>query len=152
MDGGLDRVGEIRRELLLQWQIEEEAPGLFGHWRRALSLPLVGIFIAIAIVVRLGTRRGRSARSEPTWLHPIFDRVRRVLLTGVPEAEAGNSGRAALSLLLVVALAALPFVTRIGFGMPWLHAGAPELLPVVAGVGLLLYLGVRYLQHGRGSG
>ncbi len=151
IDGGLERVSEIRDELRAQWQVAEESPGWFGYWRQALSLPLVGVFIAIAVMVRLGTRRGRSARPERIWWHPAADRVRRVLLAGVPEAEAGEAGRAALSLLALVTLASLPLANRLGFPLPWLHAGAPALLPTVAGFGLLVFFAMRYLRHWRGD-
>lgn len=151
IDGGLERVDEVRSELLAQWQVTEEAPGWFGYLRRALSLPLVSIFVVIAVVVRLGTRRGRSARAVLTWWRPGAERLRRVLLAGVPEAEMGRAGRAAASLLLLVGLASLPLANQLGYGLPWLHARVPGLLPIVAAVGLVLFLGLRYLFHGRGE-
>ena len=152
MNGGLARVEEIRSALSAQWLVADEGPGWVGYLQRALSLPLVSVFVIIAIVARLGTRRGRSAKPKPVWGHALFDRVRRVVLAGVPEAENGRAGRALVSLLLVVALATLPWAHRLGYGQPWLDADAPGLLPVVAVLGLILYFAGRYLVYWRGDG
>ncbi len=151
MSGGLERVAEIRSELRAQWQVQEELPGWLGSWRRALSLPLVTIFVLIAIIVRMGTHRGRSAKRMHNWWRPRLDRVRRVFLPGVAEAEDDKAGRAALALLVVVALASLPLADRLGYGIPWLHAGAPALLPIVAAASLVVFFGVRFLIVGRGG-
>ncbi len=151
INGGLARVDEIRSELRAQWKVAEGEAGWFGHWRRALSLPLVAVFVLIAIVIRLATRRGRTARPMTQWWRPGFDRLRRVVLAGVPEAEVGRSGKAAVVLLVVVALATLPLANRLGYGLPWLHAGAPLLPPIVAALGLALFFGLRYRSQGRGQ-
>ncbi len=151
IDGGLARVDEIRSELRAQWQVAEGTAGWFGHWRRALSLPLVAVFVLIAVVVRLLTRHGRSSKPTPHWFGPGIDRLRRVLLAGVPEAEVGRTGRAALWLLALVGLATLPLAHRLGYGAPFLHAGPSLLPPLVAVGGLVLYFALRYRKQGRGE-
>jgi tetratricopeptide (TPR) repeat protein len=149
LDGGLGRVGEIRSELRAQWRVGEEPPTWFGHWRRALSLPLVIVLILIAVVVRLVVRRGRSVQPAKEWWSSRLDLVRKVLLTGVPEAEEGRPLRAAAALLALVTLATVPLVSALGYRLPWLHEPPQALLPSLSVVGLLLFFFLRFLRYSR---
>lgn len=149
LDGGLRRVADIRSELRAQWRVREEVPGWLSHWRRTLSLPLVAVFLGISIAVRLLTRRGPLAKPVEGWWGSRVDRVRRALLAGVPEAEGGHPGRAAIAVLVMVALGALPLIGSVGYSVPWLRGPSTNSLVGVSVVGLLLFLGLRYWNEGR---
>jgi tetratricopeptide (TPR) repeat protein len=151
LNGGLGRVDEVRSELQAQWRVGEELPTWFGHWLRALSLPLVVVLILIAVVVRLVTRRGRSVKPSASWWGPRADRIRRVLLTGVPEAEDGRSAMAAVWLVTLVGLATLPAASLLGYRLPWLHEPPPMLLPAISALGLAIFFLARVLIYGRGD-
>lgn len=151
LDGGLQRVDEIRSELKAQWRLGEELPSWVGQWGRAVSLPLVAVFVGIAAAVRLLTRRGRRARKSNTWWESRADSVRRVLLAGVIEAETGKSGQAILWLTGLVAILSIPFVGRGGYALPWLHQPSPFFLPALSGVLLLIFFLARFWAQNRSA-
>ena len=85
--------------------------------------------------------------SQRGWLPGAADLWRRVLLPGVPEGEADRWGRALAALLLVVALASLPWAHRLSLPIPWgidPRTGVPSLL-AAAGLGVFLLL--RFLRE-----
>ncbi len=149
LDGGLDRVEEVRAQLLSQWRVEEERLSWFALWRRSLSLPLVGVFIAIAIAVRFLARRGPLAKSTGVWSKSRLDRVRRALLVGAPEAEVGQVARALGALVLLMVFGTLVGLERLGYSVPWLAGPAAGLPLGIAGVGLTLVFLLRFWRDGQ---
>ena len=66
-----------------------------------------------------------------------------MLLPGYAEAEAGQSLRAFLAVLVPVALVTLPLIDNLGYRQPILFAPGGTLLLTVSVVLLAIYFGVR---------
>lgn len=148
LDGGLARVPEIRAELAREWRLGDAPPSWLRRWQGSLSLPLAVIFVLIALIVRLvtGSVGGRARQVRDRWWSSRIDLLRRVLLPGLPESEAGHWGRAVLSVATVTALATLPMVGRLGYAVPWSCDPPDPLLPLAV-AGLLIYFSLRLLAE-----
>ncbi len=150
VDGGLERVGEIRAELRGEWR-RGEAATWTTLWRRTLSLPLAIAFVLIAVGVHLASRGSgnRPAGISGHWLPGRTDLVRRVLLPGIPEAERGQWGRALGAVAPAIGLATLPVVAIIGLPVPWGLDPGSGLAWAALAVGGLLYLLLRWRGESR---
>lgn len=146
--GGFDRQGEIRGELARQWRDQEANSDLFALWRRTMSLPLALIFVFPAILVYfISTKVGnRSRRVERAWLAEPFETLRRVLLPGFSEAEEERWLSSFIALLVPLFLVAMPFWTRVTYGVPWALIPPPIGLGFLPHVGLLVFLLIRGLR------
>ncbi len=150
VDGGLERVGEIRAELRDQWRRGSTATWT-TFWRRTLSLPLALVFVLIAVGVHLASRGSgnRPAGLPDRWWPGRLDLVRRVALPGVPEAERGQWGRALAAVAVAIGLATLPVAASLGFPVPWGLDPGGGLAWVALAVGGAIYLVVRVLAESR---
>ncbi len=150
VDGGLERVGEIRAELRAEWR-RGEAATWTTLWRRTLSMPLALVFVLIAVGVHVASRGSgnRPAGLPDRWWPGRADLVRRVLLPGFSEAERGLWGRALGAVAAALALATLP-AAAIGLPVPWGLDPGSGLVWVVVAVGAAIYLLLRLrVESGR---
>ncbi len=134
---GLRRSGEIRRQLL----VARRSAG--GPWPRAalwggsVALPVLGLFVLLAVGVAALTRRARMRRLEPApWWRGGLETWRRVLLPGFVEAEHGRWGTALLALLALALCLALPLAGRLAYPIPQPDAPGADPLWLLAGLGL----------------
>ncbi len=153
-DGGLERVGEIRRQLAEAWRGGEAERSGVALWRRAVTLPLAALVLIVAVAVRLilgPVRVGGGEVSAGRW-RGTAEPLRRVLVPGLRAAEEGRWGRAAGSLLLVTALLALPASRPLAFPVPWGFEPGPLPWAWIAGIGLALYFGLSFWAELRRGG
>lgn len=147
-DGGLARVGEIRRHLAPILAAHGHPTGTSARLSVLVGVapPLAALAALVAAVLLHLLRRRRGYSEPPLWVrvgHKTVDRWRRALLPGFSSAEAGEGGRGFLSLLVVVALFALPLLRRLTIALPWGY-GPGSTLPWVAAIaGLALFFGAR---------
>ena len=131
--GGFGREREIRRELAREWREQDADSDLFALWRRTMSLPLALVFVLPALFLYFIANKGgnRSRRIDSSWLSEPWETLRRVLLPGFFEAEEGHWAGALWALLIPVVLVAIPFWSRVAYGVPW------ALVPPAVGLGYL---------------
>ena len=136
--GGFDRQREIRAELAQNWRKQGGNSDLFALWRRTMSLPLALIFVFPAVFLYLISSKGgnRSRRIERVWFPEPLESVRRILLPGFAEAEGERWGRALIALAIPLLFLAIPFWTRVTYGVPW------AVVPPALGLGLLPLVGI----------
>lgn len=154
--GGFDRQREIRGELARLWREQESNSDLFALWRRTMSLPLALIFVFPAVLLYfISTKVGnRSRRIERSWFPEPFETIRRVVLPGFSEAEDERWRSALIALLVPLFLLAIPFWSRVTYGVPWALVPPPlglGFLPLVALVIFMLIRGLRILRRSRAS-
>ena len=149
--GGMARIPEIRRQLLVSWGGREVRSGRLDLFRRGLPLLVSLSLVLIALALHLA-RRPFGYTEGPVEILPegAFDRWGRVLLPGLVAAEVGEGGKAFAALLAPLALAMLPLVGRLGVPIPWRYDPG-NLSWVVAVLGLSLYFGVRLRRELRGE-
>ncbi len=151
--GGFDRQGEIRDELARLWREQESNSDLFSLWRRTMSLPLALIFVFPAIFLYfISTKVGnRSRRIERAWFVEPFETIRRVLLPGFVEAEEDRWSSALGALLVPLVLLAIPFWSRVTYGVPWALVPPRLGLGFFPLVGLMVFMLIRGLRILRSS-
>lgn len=140
-DGGLERIPEIRRELLATYRPPEG--GRDGGWlQRGLGLALAGaVVLAAALLGRL--RRSAGDAEQPPVGAGRHGHWLRAFVPGLAAAQAGEGGRSFLALLLPVVLLLLPLGRRIGYPAPWGYDPGNLVPWVLAIAGLVVYLGAR---------
>jgi tetratricopeptide (TPR) repeat protein len=142
LPGGLERIPEIRRELLASWRGERSASQL-ELFRRGLPALVSLSLILVAMALHLARRpfgypeRPLDARSG------AFQRWRRVLVPGFASAEVGEGGRCFLAILLPVIFLMIPLFGRVGYRIPWSYDPGNLASWILAILGLSLYLGAR---------
>ncbi|MFQ5525730.1 MAG: tetratricopeptide repeat protein [Thermoanaerobaculia bacterium] len=151
--GGFDRESEIRDQLASAWREQEANSDLFALWRRTVSLPLALVFVFPALLLYFIAHKGgnRSRRIDTTWLPEPFETVRRVFLPGFVEAEQGYWAGAVTALLIPVVLLAIPFWSRVAYGVPWVLVPPAVGLAFVPLIGLAIFMLVRAIRVLRGS-
>ncbi len=147
VDGGFDRIPEIRR------QLEARIAGpVAGHGRidllRRYGTMLLGLGLLLAALGIDALRRNRSGYSEAPLDLKLgsrpWQRWLRVLLPGLPSAEVGDGFRGYLAVLAVLALASIPFLPRLGFRIPSGFGPGQGTAWLITIVGLLAYYVARY--------
>ena len=142
--GGLDRTAQIRGRIAAAWRSGEVKPSWY------LSLPPAVLFVAIAVVLQLLLPVGmRSLLAEESADLPALNHWARTFLPGYVEAEARRPGAALAALVVPCALLALPLAVRSGFRLPWLFVPSSWLSWWVVGVGLVLWMLIRFLRQRR---
>ncbi len=144
VEGSARRYGEIRRELVARGRVDAMPTGL--EWlRRELTLSVTSALLLAAVALhvlrrRFGytTRIRLSRRSNSVWA-----RLLRALIPGWHSAEEGHGGRGFGLALLVVALVALPLLSRLRYQLPIDGELATWPLLVVALLGLMALIMVR---------
>ncbi len=147
VDGGFDRIPEIRR------QLEARIAGpVAGHGRtdllRRYGTAGLGLGLLLAALGLDVLRRNRTGYSEAPLDLKLgsrpWQRWFRVLLPGLPSAEVGDGLRGYFALLAVVALASLPFLPRLGFRLLSGFGPGQGTAWLITIVGLLAYFIARY--------
>ncbi len=141
--GGLERTAQIRRQIAAAWRSGEVKPSWY------LSLPPAVLFVAVAMVLHLLVPAGKGGARPPEGVGLAGNRWARALLPGYVEAEARRHGAALGALLVPAALIGLPLAVRSAFRLPWLFLPDSHLSWWVAGIGLALWAGVRFLRQER---
>lgn len=147
-DGGFQRIPEIRRELAEVWKSREEG-GRQGLIQQASAPAAILVVLLLALGLdALRRRSGRSGYSEPPLDLKLGSgraaRWSRVLLPGVPSAEIGEGWRSFGALLVPAALLALPFVSVLGYRVPWSYDAGNGVTWILALSGLIVYVAIRY--------
>ena len=141
-DDGLQRVPEIRRQLQSTYRLQEGASANLELFRRWLSLLVPVILVLLALSIHLARRPfGLTEKVAEPRRHQA--RWQRVLVPGLPSAEAGEGIRSYLSLLLATGFLMLPLFGRLGYRIPWGYDPGNLLAWVLAILGILLFFGLR---------
>ena len=156
VDGGVERIDEIRRELRSAWNVIE-APVPF--WRSVLDAASVGLVTIVAVLAValevVGRRKGfyahrrRSSGRDAGDDEADRDDARSLVATLIPGAAAARRAeglRAFGSLLPPVALLTLPLVTLLGYRIPWGFDPGSSVMWTVAVAGLLAYATSRVVR------
>jgi len=150
IDGGFQRVDEIRAELSAGWRGAEAGSPWSAIWRRSLTVPMAIAFVVLAIGLRVMTRGSsrRAAGPASGWLRGSADRWRRVLLPGVAEAENGEWAGLFAAVVPLAAVLTMPLLDAMVFRMPWTLDAGGNLIGVLVGAGLVVYLALRWWREG----
>lgn len=144
-NGGLGRRDEIRRLLVAAWA-EAPSGGIsaarsFSRWASP-----AGAGVAAILGVTLFLLRRKQGFGQPSpwlaWRSDPFSRWLRALFPALSQAELGEGGKVALSVLALSLVAMLPLLFSIGIVLPLaggLPSGPPWVLFVVS---LLVYVGL----------
>jgi tetratricopeptide (TPR) repeat protein len=147
LPGGLERIPEIRRELLASWRGGERAASQLELFRRGLPAFVSLSLILVAAALHLARRpfgypeRPLDARSG------AFQRWRRALVPGFASAEVGEGGRCFLAILLPLVFLLIPLLGRVGYRIPWSYDPGNLASWIIAILGLSLYFGARLLRE-----
>ncbi|MES1241106.1 MAG: tetratricopeptide repeat protein [Acidobacteriota bacterium] len=133
--GGMDRIPEIRVELLETWRRQEGADARLILFRR--GLPLLISFVLILVAVALHFAR-RSERPEAPVERRTLGRWGHVLLPGLRSAEEGEGVKVYAALLVPLAFLMLPLFQGIGYRIPWGYDPGNLTAWIVAILGLAL--------------
>jgi len=143
-DDGLQRIPEIRRQLMSTYGMQEGASANLELFRRWLSLLVPVILALLALSIHLARRPfGLTEKVAEPRRQRTRDRWRRVLVPGLTSAEAGEGVRSYLSLLLAVGLLILPLFGGLGYRIPWGYDPGNLTAWILAILGILLYFGAR---------
>lgn len=141
-DDGLERIPEIRHQLMSTYRLQEGASANLELFRRWLSLLVPVILVLLALSIHLARRPfGITEKTPEPRRHRT--RWRRVLVPGLASADAGEGVRSYLSLLLAVGLLMLPLFGRLGYRIPWGYDPGNLAAWVLAILGILLFFGAR---------
>lgn len=143
-DDGLERIPEIRRQLMKTYRVREAASANLELFRRWLSLLVPVILVLLALSIHLARRPfGLTEKVAEPRRQRTRDRWRRVLVPGLTSADAGEGVRSFFSLLTLVGLLMLPLFGRLGYRIPWGYDPGNLIAWVLTVLGVLLYLGAR---------
>lgn len=143
-DDGLQRVPEIRRQLMSTYRLQEGASANLELFRRWLSLLVPVILVLLALSIHLARRPfGVTEKAAEPGRVRTRGRWQRILVPGLTSAEEGEGFRSYLALLLAVGLLMLPLFGRLGYRIPWGYDPGSLTAWVLAILGILLFLGAR---------
>ncbi len=147
VDGGFQRIPEIRR------QLESRLLGAGSANRRVDRLRRYGpaglaLGLLLAALGLDALRRSRSGYSEaPLDLKlgsSAWQRWLRVLLPGLPSAEVGDGFSGFSAAVILLALASIPFLPRLGFRLPTSFGSGQGAAWLIMVIGLVSYFIARY--------
>lgn len=143
LSGGMDRIPEIRRELMASLGGEERT-GRALLLRRGLPLFVALSLVLVAAALHLARRPfGYTERTGELIREGAFDRWARIFLPGMASAEIGEGGKAFFALLLPMALLMLPLFADLGVHIPWRYDSGNLVSRSIAILGLALFFGIR---------
>jgi tetratricopeptide (TPR) repeat protein len=133
--GGMDRIPEIRAELLDAWRQQEGTDARLILFRRGLPLLVSLVMILVAAALHFARRTERpdapaERRALGRWGH--------VFLPGLRSAEEGEGGKVYAALLVPLAFLMLPLFEGIGYRIPWGYDPGNLAAWIVAILGLAL--------------
>ncbi len=148
LGGGIGRAEEIRGELF-GGESGDGPEQIWGPLDRRL-FPLAVAFALATGGIHLLRKRGSRRKTPPMpWWHGSLDVVRRALLPGLAEAEDGRFLSAYLALLVPVTLVTLPLLGHFGYAVPWGFGPSRSAYWLLAGIGLVVYFGLRVARQVR---
>ncbi len=135
--GGMERIPQIRKELLETWRKQEGNDARLILFRRGLPLLVSAVLILVAVALHFARR---TERPEVPAERRTLGRWGRVLLPGLCSAEAGEGGRVYAALLAPLACLMLPLFQGIGYRIPWGYDPGNLAAWIFAVLGLLVVL------------
>ncbi|MCB1036105.1 MAG: tetratricopeptide repeat protein, partial [Acidobacteria bacterium] len=147
--GGLQRIPQIRRELLeARGRPQATGSSMLQLARRWLSLIVSAAVLLMALTLHLARRGfGYSEPVLPRMSRSAWAPLLSVLVPGLSSAGEGKGIAAFMAFVPPVALLALPFSEVWGVRIPWGFDPGGQLLWVVATLGLVVILLVRLLRY-----
>ncbi|HKH47630.1 MAG TPA: tetratricopeptide repeat protein [Thermoanaerobaculia bacterium] len=143
-DDGLQRIPEIRSQLMSTYRMQEGASANLELFRRWLSLLVPVVLALLALSIHLARRPfGLTEKVAEPRRQRTRDRWRRILVPGLTSAEAGEGVRSYVSLLAAVGLLILPLFGGLGYRIPWGYDPGNLTAWILAILGILLYFGAR---------
>jgi len=143
-DDGLQRIPEIRSQLMSTYRMQEGASANLELFRRWLSLLVPVVLALLALSIHLARRPfGLTEKVAEPRRQRTRDRWRRILVPGLTSAEAGEGVRSYVSLLAAVGLLILPLFGALGYRIPWGYDPGNLTAWILAILGILLYFGAR---------
>lgn len=143
--GGMDRIPEIREELLETWRGQEGTDSRLILFRRGLPVLISLVLMLVAVALHFARR---SERPEAPAERRTLGRWGRILLPGLRSAEEGEGGKVYLALLVPLAFLMLPLFEGVGYRIPWGYDPGNSAAWIVAILGLALILVTRIrLDH-----
>jgi len=140
-NGGLDRVGEIERELD---DARGVSSGASGSRSGGLLWNVIGIAAVAGLAVALTLTRRRDSFSEPVswlpWRSGAISRWIRIFFPALSQAELGEGGKAIGSLLSLTIIVLLPRLFTLGIDVPILGGVATRAPLILALVALAIYV------------
>ena len=133
--GGMDRIPEIRVELLETWRRQEGTDSRLILFRRGLPLLVSFVLILVAVVLHLARR---AERPEAPAERRTLGRWGHVFLPGLRSAEEGEGVKVYAALLVPLAFLMLPLFQGIGYRIPWGYDPGNLAAWIVAILGLAL--------------
>ena len=146
---GLERTGEIRRELEVSWVLEDESVAWSSPWSDYKSLPLAFAALILALLAgRFLPRAHLEAQAPPSvdW-GSRWSSLFRILVPGLPELESGDSLQGALALAVAAGLLLIPWIATFGYRVAWGFEPSLSLSWLVTGTGLVLFLVYRWRRE-----
>jgi tetratricopeptide (TPR) repeat protein len=138
--GGMERIPEIRLELLETWRKQEGHDSRLILFRRGLPILVSLVLILVAVALHFARR---SERPEVPAERRALGRWGRVLLPGLRAAEAGEGVKVYAALLVPLTFVMLPFFQEIGYRVPWGYDPGNLAAWIVAILGLAVTFVVR---------
>jgi tetratricopeptide (TPR) repeat protein len=133
--GGMDRIPEIRAELLDAWRQQEGTDARLILFRRGLPLLVSLVMILVAMALHFARR---TERPEAPAERRALGRWGHVFLPGLRSAEEGEGGKVYAALLVPLAFLMLPLFEGIGYRIPWGYDPGNLAAWIVAILGLAL--------------
>lgn len=133
--GGMERIPQIRVELLETWRRQEGTDSRLILFRRGLPLLVSLVLILVAVALHFATR---TERPETPAERRTLGRWGRVFLPGLRSAEEGEGGKVYAALLVPLAFLMLPLFQGIGYRIPWGYDPGNSAAWIVAILGLAL--------------
>jgi tetratricopeptide (TPR) repeat protein len=133
LDGGFERIGEIRDTL------RQASGSLVLSQTAFMPLAIPVALLASGLIWRIRRRREEEEEGPED-----LPRLLAVFLPGVPSARRGRGGRAFLGILVPTALLLLPFAGRLSHVLPWGLDPGPYLAWSITASGLVTGLAIRW--------
>jgi len=118
IDGGFQRLEEIRVDLVRSWALEEEGAERLTPWRDLMGLPLALACMLAALAFSAVAPQPRRVLGQPARRTRRAEIVRRTLLPGLAETWEGEAFAGFVALWIPAALLALLLVGRFGLRLP----------------------------------
>lgn len=151
IDGGFQRLEEIRAELVRSWALEDEGAETLTPWRDLMSLPLALACLLAALVFSAVAPQPRRFLGPPKRLRRPAEIARRTLLPGLAEAWEGETSSGFVALWVAAALLSLLLLDRFGLRLPLGLEGPAPWTSWLAWAGLSLFLLVRWRRAVRAA-
>lgn len=151
IDGGFQRIEEIRAELVRSWALEDESAESLTPWRGLMSLPLAVACMLAALLFSAVAPQPRRFIGPPSRPARSVEVLRRALLPGLAETWEGEAFSAFLALWVAAGLLSLLLTGRFGLRLPLGLESPIHWVAWLAWAGLALLVVVRWTRAVRAS-